>query len=395
MVDRAKLAAALAAALTIAAPAAAEKHYAPGITDTEIKIGQTAPYSGPASVVGTMARGHVDYFKMVNDRGGVNGRKVTLISLDDGFNPAKTVEQVRKMVEGDGIAFLFGSAGSATNLVIRPYIEKMHVPLLFPISGSRAFYDPTHHPSILGWYPTYHLDGVMNAKYVLAHAPHGKVAIIYQNDEFGREHERGFRDGLGDKAKDLIIAEATYEPFDPTVESQVIQLQQSGANVFYIIALPKFAAQAIRKSSDLGWKAMRLLDYGAQSITGTLMLAGLDRSKGIISHIFIKDPKDPRWKDDPDMAAFHAWEKKYYPEADPTDPNIITSFSQGFTLVHVLRQCGDDLSRENIVRQAANLHGLQVPLILGTLSTSPTDYEPFKSMKPMQFDGNRWQLIPE
>ncbi len=395
MVDRAKFAAALAAALTIAGPAAAETHYAPGITDTEIKIGQTAPYSGPASVVGTMAKGHVDYFKMINDEGGVSGRKVTLISLDDGFNPAKTVEQVRKMVEGDGVAFLFGSAGSATNLVIRPYIEKMRVPLLFPISGSRAFYDPEHHPWVIGWYPTYHLDGLMNAKYVLAHAPHGKVAVLYQNDEFGREHEHGFRDGLGDRAKDLIVAEATYEPFDPTVESQVIQLQQSGANVFYIIALPKFAAQAIRKSSDLGWKSMRLLDYGAQSITGTLMLAGLDRSKGIISHIFIKDPKDPRWKDDPDMVAFHAWEKKYYPEADPTDPNIITAYGQGFTLVQVLKQCGDDLSRENIVRQAANLHDLRVPLILSTLSTSPTDYEPFKSMQPMQFDGQRWQLIPE
>jgi len=395
MVNRARFAAALAAALTITGPAAAEKHYAPGVTDNEIKIGQTAPYSGPASVVGTMARGHVDYFRMINDQGGVNGRKITLISLDDGFNPAKTVEQVRKMVEDDGIAFLFGSAGSATNLVIRPYIEKLRVPLLFPISGSRAFYDPAHHPWVIGWYPTYHLDGLMNAKYVLAHAPHGKVAILYQNDEFGREHEHGFRDGLGDEAKGLIVAEATYEPFDPTVESQVIQLQQSGANVFYIIALPKFAAQAIRKSSDLGWKAMRLLDYGAQSITGTLMLAGLDRSKGIISHIFIKDPKDPRWKDDPDMVAFHDWEKKYYPEADPTDPNIITAYSQGFTLVQVLKKCGDDLSRENVVRQAANLHDLQVPLILGALRTSPTDYEPFKSMRPMQFDGKRWQLIPE
>lgn len=384
----------MTAAILLALPAAAQKHYAPGITDTEIKIGQSAAYSGPAAVVGTMTRAHADYFKMINEQGGVNGRKLTIISLDDGFNPARTVANIRTVVEDDHVAFIFGTTGDPTNLAILPYLKKRGVPLLFPISGSRNFYDPKNNPNVVGWYPTYYLDGTLKARYVLKHAPNAKIGILYENDAFGREHVAGLMDGLGAKAKSMVVAQASYEPTDATVDSQVIQLQQSGADTFYLIALSKFDAQAIRKADDIGWKPLRLLDYTGQSIDGMLKLAGLQRSIGIISHAFLKDPIDPKLADAPELKNFLAWEKKYDPEAVPSDANIVAAYAQAITLVDVLKKCGDDLTRENIVRQATTIHDLHLPMVYETLSNTPQDYELYHDMLTERFDGKEWSILP-
>ncbi len=367
---------------------------APGVTDSAIRIGQTMPYSGPASIVGTLGKAHTAYFKMINDRGGVNGRQINLISLDDGFNPARTLANVRELVENDHIAFLFGSAGTPTNLATVPYITAQRIPLLFPVSGTRAFYQPKQHPSIVGWFPTYHLDGLMNAQYILKHVPGAKIGILYENDDFGRELVRGLRDGLGDKSATMIVQATSYEVADPTVESQVIELQQSSADVFYIGGSPKFSAQAIASAAAVGWKPLRLLNYSASSIPGTLALAGLKISVGIISHAFAKDPRDAQWQGDPELKALYAWERKYLPDADPDDGNAITAYAQAATVVQVLRQCGNDLTRENIVRQATNLHALRLPLMLAPFTTTPTDYQGFKELKPVRFDGTRWVLLP-
>lgn len=391
------LAPVLAAAILVGgattATAAGEK-YAPGVTDTEIKIGQSAAYSGPAAVVGTMTRAHADYFKMINEHGGVNGRKLALISLDDGFNPARTVANARTLVEDDHVAFMFGTTGDPTNLAILPYLKKRGVPLLFPISGSRNFYDPKNNPQVVGWYPTYYLDGHLKARYVLKHAPNAKIGILYENDAFGREHVAGLMDGLGGKAKSMVVAQASYEPTDATVDSQVIQLQQSGANTLYLIALSKFDAQAIRKADEIGWKPLRLLDYTGQSLEGMLKLAGLQRSIGIISHAFLKDPNDPKLKSSPELKTFLTWEKTYDPEAVPSDANIVAAYAQAITLVHVLRKCGSDLTRENIVRQATTLHDLHLPMVYGTLGNNPHDYELYHDMLTERFDGKEWVILP-
>jgi ABC-type branched-subunit amino acid transport system substrate-binding protein len=393
--NRAFGAAAFAAMMVgVVVPALAQKHYAPGITDTEIKIGQSAAYSGPAAVVGTMTRAHADYFKMIDEQGGVNGRKLTLISLDDGFNPARTVANIRTVVEDDHVAFIFGTTGDPTNLAILPYLKKRGVPLLFPISGSRNFYDPKHNPNVVGWYPTYFLDGRLNARYVLKHAPNAKIGILFENDAFGREHVAGLMDGLGDKAKSMVVAQTSYEPTDATVDSQVIQLQQSGADTFYLIALSKFDAQAIRKADEIGWKPLRLLDYTGQSIDGMLKLAGLQRSVGIISHAFLKDPIDPKLQNAPELKTFLAWEKKYDPEAVPSDANIVAAYAQAITLVDVLKKCGSDLTRENIVRQATTIHDLHLPMVYETLGNSPQDYELYHDMLTERFDGKEWVILP-
>jgi branched-chain amino acid transport system substrate-binding protein len=381
--------------IAVVATAFAQKaNEAPGVTANAIRVGQTMPYSGPASIVGTLGKAHTAYFKMINEQGGVNGRQINLVSLDDGFNPARTLANVRELVENEHVAFLFGSAGTPTNLATVPYITAQRIPLLFPVSGTRAFYQPKQHPWIVGWFPTYHLDGLMNAQYILAHVPGAKVGVLYENDDFGRELLRGLRDGLGDRSATMIVHAASYEVSDPTVESQVIELQQSGANVFYIGGSPKFSAQAISSAAAVGWKPVRLLNYSAQSIPGTLALAGLKTSVGIISHAFAKDPRDPQWQGDPELKVLYAWERKYLPEANPDDGNAITAYAQAATLVQVLKQCGDDLTRANIVRHATNLDALRLPLMLAPFTTTPTDYQGFKELKPVRFDGTRWALLP-
>jgi branched-chain amino acid transport system substrate-binding protein len=375
--------------------AMAQKKDAPGVTDNEITIGQTMPYSGPVSAWGTIGRAELAYFKMINDQGGINGRRIKLISLDDGYSPPKTVEQTRKLVEQDGAAFIFGALGTAANLAVRKYLNDQQVPQLFLLSGSEQFNDPEHFPWSISMIPTYILDGQTHAKYILAHNPNAKIAILYQNDDYGKAHVRGLKDGLGERAKDLIVRELTYEVSDPTIESQMVTLKASGANTLYIAAGPKFAAQAIRKASELAWRPLRFLTYTSQSISGVLEPAGLDNAVGILSGSYSKDPTDPRWKDDPDMKEYFDWVRKYNPNSDGTDTFVAAGYQNAAALVLLLRQCGDDLSRENIMRRATSLHDFAIPLLLPgiTLNTSPTDYLPIKQLRETRFNGKFWESL--
>src|SRR6266478_3018434 len=376
-------------------PAAAEKKYGPGVTDTEIKIGQTTPYSGPASSFGATSRAIVAYFKMINSDGGINGRKINLISLDDAYSPPKTVEQTRKLVEQDGVAFVFGALGTAANLAVRKYLNDHQVPQLFLLSSSGQFNDPEHFPWSIGIIPTYLLDGQTHAQYILAHRPNAKIAILYQNDDYGKAHVKGLKDGLGERAKDLVVSELSYEVSDPTIESQMVTLKASGANTLYVAAGPKFAAQAIRKASELSWRPLQFLTYTSQSISGVLEPAGLENAIGILSGSFAKDPTDPRWKDDPDTKEYFEWVQKYNPNSNGNDTFVAAGYQYAAALVLLLRQCGDDLSRENIMRRATSLHDFTIPLLLPgiTLNTSPADYQPIKQLRETRFNGKFWESV--
>jgi branched-chain amino acid transport system substrate-binding protein len=386
----------LAAAYVVAAaPAGAQKKYDPGVSDNGIKIGQTMPYSGPASAWGTIGRAELAYIKMINDQGGINGRKINLISLDDAYSPPKTVEQTRKLVEQDGVAFVFGGLGTAANLAVRKYLNDRQVPQLFLLSGSGQFNDPEHFPWSIGILPTYLLDGQMHAQYILAHRPNAKIAILYQNDDYGKAHLKGLKDGLGERAKDLVVSELSYEASDPTIESQMVSLKASGANTLYIAAGPKFAAQAIRKANDLAWKPLQFLTYTSQSISAVLEPAGLENAIGILSGSYAKDPTDPRWKDDPDMKEYFDWVQKYNPNSNASDIFVAAGYQYAAALVLLLRQCGDDLSRENIMRRVTSLHDFAIPLLLPgiTLNTSPADYQPIKELRETRFNGKVWESV--
>ncbi len=375
--------------------AMAQKRHAPGVSDYEIKIGQTMPYSGPVSAWGTIGRTELAYIKMINDRGGINGRKINLISLDDAYSPPKTVEQTRKLVEQDGVAFVFGALGTAANLAVRKYLNDHQVPQLFLLSGSGQFNDPEHFPWSIGIIPTYLLDGQTHAQYILAHRPNAKIAILYQNDDYGKAHVKGLKDGLGERAKDLVVSELSYEVSDPTIESQMVTLKASGANTLYVAAGPKFAAQAIRKASELSWRPLQFLTYTSQSISGVLEPAGLENAIGILSGSFAKDPTDPRWKDDPDTKEYFEWVQKYNPNSNGNDTFVAAGYQYAAALVLLLRQCGDDLSRENIMRRATSLHDFTIPLLLPgiTLNTSPADYQPIKQLRETRFNGKFWESV--
>ena len=383
--------------VAVASPAVAQKNYPPGVTDTEIKIGQTMPYSGPASAWGTIGRAEVAYFTMINDKGGINGRKINLISLDDGYSPPKTVEQTRKLVEDDGVAFIFNGLGTAPNLAVRKYLNDHHVPQLFLLSATEIFNDPEHFPWSIGYLPTYILDGQIHAQYILAHKPNAKIAILYQNDGYGKEHVRGLKRELGDKAEQLIVKELSYEVTDPTIDSQIATLKASGADTFYNASSPKFAALAIRKAAELGWKPLHFLTYSSQSVSAVLEPAGLENAVGIISATYGKDPTDPRWKDDQDVRELIDWMQKYYPGGKVSDVFITAGYGYAVLLAWFLEHCGDDLSRENIMRQASNLHNVTLPLLLPgiTLNTSPTDYQPIKQLQQIRFTGKTWELFDE
>jgi branched-chain amino acid transport system substrate-binding protein len=353
------------------------------------------PYSGPVSAWGTVGRAELAYIKMINDQGGVNGRKINLISLDDGYSPPKTVEQTRKLVEQDGVAFIFGGLGTAANLAVRKYLNDHQVPQLFLLSGSEQFNDPEHFPWSIGIIPTYLLDGQTHARYILEHNPDAKIAILYQNDDYGKAHVRGLKDGLGERAKDLVARELSYEVSDPTIESQMVTLKASGANTLYIVAGPKFASQAIRKAGELAWKPMRFLTYTSQSISGVLEPAGLENAIGILSGSYIKDPIDPRWKDDPEMKEYLEWVKKYNPNANGNDSFVASGYHYAAALVLLLKECGDDLSRENIMRRVTSLHRFTIPLLLAgiTLNTTPADYQPIKQLRESRFNGKFWETV--
>ncbi|HEY4044667.1 MAG TPA: ABC transporter substrate-binding protein [Rhodopila sp.] len=374
-----------------------DRKKAPGITDSEIKIGQTMPYSGPISAYGEIGRAQAAYFRMINDQGGINGRKINLVSLDDGYSPPKTVEQIRRLVEQDQVAFIFQSLGDVTNAAVQRYLNERHIPQLFLADGSSVWDDPKHFPWTMSWQPSYRTAAHIDAKYILENKPDAKIAVLVQDSLGGRDYMGGLREVLGSKADTMIVKELTYQVTDSTIDSQISVLQASGADTFFDIAVPKFAAQAIRKIYDIDWKPLHMLAYVSSSVNVTLKPAGLDKSVGVMSTSFLKFPDDPQWQDDPAMKEFMAWADKYYPGGDKGDADIVYAYVTAQTLIQVLKQCADDMSRENVMRQAANLHDVELPLLLPGIrvNTSPTDYRPVKQMRPMRFNGHHWELMGE
>jgi branched-chain amino acid transport system substrate-binding protein len=381
-----------ATALALHLSASAQKKYDPGASDTEIKIGQTMPYSGPTSAYGTLGRAEAAYFRKINDEGGINGRKIVFISLDDGYSPPKTVETTRRLVEQDDVLLMFGSLGTPTNGAVHNYLNTRKVPQLFVATGAAKWNDPQNHPWTMGLQVNYQVEAQIYAKHILQTRPNAKVAVLYQNDDSGKDYLKGLKDGLGEKAARMIVAEVSYEVADPTVDSQIVKLQGSGADVFVDFTTPKFAAQAIRKAYDSGWKPVHYLNSIGNYVASVLVPAGLDKSIGLISAQSGKDPTDPTWAGDPGMIEWRAFMKKYYPDGDLANALNISGYGSAFLLVHVLRQCGDNLTRENVMRQAANLKNFTTPYQLPgiTLNTSPTDFAPTKSMQPVRFDGKTW-----
>jgi branched-chain amino acid transport system substrate-binding protein len=389
--------AALAAlALGCAATAAsAQKQYGPGVTDTEIKIGTTTPYSGPASAYAAGAISTTAFFAMINEQGGVNGRKINYISLDDAYSPPKTVEQIRRLIESEEVLFLVNPVGTATNMAVVKYINQKRVPHLFIGTGATVFNDPEHYPWTMSWTPHYASEGEIYARYILSTQPDAKIGILSQNDDLGRDYILGFKRGLGDKAS-MIVSAQTYNTSDPTVDSQVVSLKAAGADVFLIFAVPKFAAQAIRKAYDIDWHPQEFVSSVGSSIAGAIRPAGFEAAKGIISAAYQKDPADPQWHDDPAMKAWHVWMDKYNPHVDKSDYYGPYGYNIGFAVVQILKQCGDDLTRENIMRQASHLD-MELPLLLPgiRLKTSPTDLRPIKQMRLVRFDGQRYVLFSD
>ena len=393
---RATLIAAASVALP-AAPAFAQKKYGPGASDGEIKLGQTMPYSGPASAYGTIGKAHQAYFKMINEAGGINGRKINLISLDDGYSPPKTVEQVRKLVEQDEVLALFQTLGTPSNTAIHKYINGKKVPHLFLATGATKWADPKNFPWTLGFNLSYQAEGNIYAKYLLKNRPNAKIAILYQNDDFGKDVLKGVEDGLGAAGAKLIVAKASYEVTDPTVDSQILTLQGSGADTFINITTPKFGAQAVRKAWDTGWKPLHIINNVSASVGSVLTPAGLDKSVGLLTLQYYKDPNDPQWKDDPSMLEWRAFMGRYYREGDPKDASNLYAYITAQTMVHVLKACGNDLTRENVMKQAASIKNLKLPLMLPgmLLNTTPTDYFLVKQGQLAKFTGTQWQGFGE
>jgi branched-chain amino acid transport system substrate-binding protein len=390
-------AAALLGAALAASPAAAQKKYSPGASDKDIKIGQTNPYSGPASAYGANGKTEAAYFAMLNEQGGINGRKINFISLDDGYSPPKTVEQVRKLVEQDEVLFVYAPLGTPSNSAIHQYMNAKKVPQLFVATGATKWGDPQHFPWTMGWQPNYQTEAKIYAKYLLQTKPDAKIGILYQNDDYGKDYLKGFKDGLGDKAAKMIVSEVTYEVTDPTVDSQIVTLKGAGADTFFNITTPKFAAQAIRKAYDIDWHPLHFLNNVSNSIGAVLQPAGLEKSVGIISTTYYKDATAAKWQDDQDYKDWIAFMKKYNKESDPADNNTVLAYARAYTLAQVLKQCGDDLTRQNVMKQAANLKHLKVPMLLPGIevNTSPTDFFPIEEMQLERFDGKNWGLIGE
>jgi ABC-type branched-subunit amino acid transport system substrate-binding protein len=385
-----------AAALTLAGGLAlAAGQYGPGVSDTEIKIGNTMPYSGPASGLGTLGKAEAAYFAMINDRGGVNGRKINFITRDDGYSPPKTVEIVRHLVEEEQVLLLFSSLGTATNTAVRDYLNDNKVPQLFIATGAAKWNDPKHYPWTMAYTPNYPLEARIYGHYILSALPNAKIAVLYQNDDFGKDYLVGLRQALGDKADKMIVATKSYETTDPTVDSQIVALQASGADVLLTAAVPKFAAQAIRKVYDIGWRPTHFVDYPSTSIGGVMRPAGLEKSLGIISATPFKDATDPQWQETAEYKDWLNWMQKYNSSASLNDPFNVDGYCRGQTLVRLIEASGDNLTRENIMKQAASIHDLELPMLLPgiTLSTSADDYQPIKRMQLQRFDGATWKLF--
>ena len=372
------------------------KDYGPGVTDKEIKIGNTGPYSGPASSYSAVPKSQVAYWKMINDQGGINGRKINFLSYDDAYTPPKTVEMARKLVEEDKVLLIASPLGTPTNSAIWHYMNQKKVPQLFVATGATKWDDPKGHPWTIGWQPNYQSEGRIYATYILKEKPGGKIGVLYQNDDFGKDYLKGVKDGLGDKAS-MIIVEATYETTDPTVDSQVVDMKAKGVDIFVNTAIPKFAAQAIRKAAEIGWKPLHILSSIGNSVGATLKPAGFENAKDIVSDFYLKDPSDPKWKDDAGFKTWIAFMDKYMPDADKSDAGYIAGSSLAAMTAQVLKQCGDELTRENVMKQAGNLHDVSVPMLLPgiTANTTATDFAPLKQVQMGKFDGTRWNLFGE
>jgi len=378
-----------------ARPVRAAKLYGPGVTDTEIKIGNTGPYSGPASSYSSVPKSQAAYYRMIDDEGGVNGRKINFISYDDAYSPPKTVEMARKLVEEDQVFLIASPLGTPTNSAIWRYMNQKKVPQLFVATGATKWDDPKGHPWTIGWQPNYQIEGHIYAAYILKNKPDGKIGVLYQDDDFGKDYLKGVTDGLGAKADSMIVVKASYETTDPTVDSQVVDMKARGVDVFVNTAIPKFAAQAIRKAAEVEWKPLQILSSIGSSIGATLKPAGLEHCRGIVTDAFLKDSTDPKWRDDAGFKSWASFMDKYLPGADKSDGGYIAGSQLAATLVQVLKQCGDDLTRENVMKQAANLHDFTTPMLLPgiTINTSPTDFAPIKQIQMARFDGQHWQLF--
>ena len=377
--------------LALTQPGLAQTKYGPGVTDKEIKIGNTMPYSGPASSYGTIGKAETAYFAMINDQGGVNGRKIKFISLDDGYSPPKTVEQTRRLVEQDEVLFDFSPLGTPTNSAIQKYLNAKKVPQLFVATGATKWGDFKRFPWTMGWQPSYQAEAKIYAKYLLKNKPDAKIGVLYQNDDFGKDYLTGLKEGLGDKAAKMIVSEVSYEVTDPTVDSQIVTLQSSGANTFVNVTTPKFAAQAIRKAYDIGWHPLQLLTNVSVSVGAVLKPAGLDKSTGIITAGYLKDPDDPQFKNDKAMQEWRSFMAKYYPEGSLHDILNVYGYTVAQSLAQVLKQCGDDLTRATVMKEAAHLDMAPGTLQPGvTIRTGADDYFPIQQMRLEKFDGKNW-----
>jgi len=382
-------------AVAVAGPALAQKKYSPGASDTEIKLGNTNPYSGPASAYGLIGKTIDAYFKKVNAEGGINGRKITFISYDDAYSPPKTVEQVRKLVESDEVLFVFQPLGTPSNSAIHKYMNSKKVPQLFVATGATKWGDPKNFPWTMGWQPNYQSEGRIYAQYLIKNHPNAKIGILYQNDDYGKDYVKGMKDGLGEKAKTMIVSEQPYETSDPTVDSQIINLKASGADVLFNVTTPKFAAQAIKKAHEIGWQPIHLLNNVSNSVGSVLKPAGLDAAKGVLSTAYLKDPTDSTWDNDPGKKEWLAFMDKYYPDGDKTSSFTVYGFTVAQTLHQVLKQSGDDLTRANVMKQAASLKDVKLPMLLPgiTINTSASDFYPIEQMQMQKFTGERWELF--
>ena len=389
--------AALAILAVTSVSATDQKKYDTGATDTEIKIGNIMPYSGPLSSYSTIGKTEAAYFNKINAEGGINGRKIDFVSYDDGYSPPKTVEQARKLVESDEVLFIFDSLGTPPNSAMHKYMNAKKMPQLFVATGATKWNDPREFPWTMGWQPSYQSESHIYVKYLLKEKPNAKIGVLYQNDDYGKDYLKGLKDGLGAKAAKMIVAEESYETTEPTIDSHILRLKASGADVLFDFSSSKFSAQTIKKMDEIGWKPEHFLNNVSTSISATMKPAGLQASQGIISSAFLKDPTDPQWKNDPDIKVWNAFLDKYYPEANRADLNVIFGYAISQTMVQVLKQCGSDLTRANIMKQAANLHNLVVVGLLPgvKINTSPTDFAPISQMQLMRFKGDTWERFGE
>jgi ABC-type branched-subunit amino acid transport system substrate-binding protein len=375
--------------------ALAQKKYDKGASDAEIKIGNIMPYSGPASAYSIYGRTEAAYFRKINAEGGINGRKINFISYDDAYSPPKAVEQARKLVESDEVLLIFGPVGTPSNTAIHKYMNAKKVPQLFVASGATKWNDPQNFPWTIGWSPNYQNEARIYARYILKERPNARIAVLYQNDDYGKDYIKGLKDGLGDRAASMIVGEDAYDVFETTIDSHVVKMKSLNADVFVDITGPKFAAQAIRKAAEIGWKPLHFLNSVSTSIGAVIKPAGVENAQGIISVAFLMDPLDPQWKDDPGMKAFDEFLAKDFPEGNRADSLVVTGFNVAQTLVHVLKQCGDNLTRENVMKEAANLNQFRTTNLLPgiTINTSPIDFAPIKQVQLRRFKGEIWELF--